>query len=426
MDSASGVLDPRDMSSANGARVVAGRYRLEELIGSGGMGEVYRATHLELGLPVAVKLLGSSLRGQPAAIERLRREARALARVKSPHIVQIHDFGVDEGDPFLVTELLVGEPLSSRLDRVGRLSLTETSRLLSQASRGLEAAHDQGIVHRDIKPSNLFLAQTREGEILKVLDFGIAKRADEDAGITSPREVIGTPLYMSPEHAEGSPVDARTDVWSLAAVTYLMLTGSEAYDAPSTAAILMKIVSGRAPVASAACPDLPSEFDAFFSKAFAGHIDARFQTCGELALEFAGLAGLATAPAKTADFFRTSDTLSVVVTKPARALGRYARWLLFSTTAALLVAAVLVFMPRGEERLTATPPNSSELPSAAQKIEPIATTPPLPVTATAALPSASASASTRRPTVARPKSRASATPSTAPPSATKRDPLFGL
>lgn len=205
-----------------------GRYRLEERLGEGGMGEVWRAMHVRIGRPVAVKLLRAEVSASPREAERFRREARIAVQLSSPHVIDVLDFGdAPGGGLYLVMELLEGESLRDRLRRVERIPPEEVSRLLRQLLDGLAAAHRAGIVHRDLKPENLWLVPHPEGEQLKILDFGIAKVSAPPPGSekTQAGLVVGTPQFLSPEQAIGAEVDHRADLYSAGIVAYLLLTG---------------------------------------------------------------------------------------------------------------------------------------------------------------------------------------------------------
>ncbi len=189
------------------------------------MGAVWEGTHASLGSRVAVKFIDAEYAESPEARSRFENEARAAARLRSKHVVEVYDHGVSEdGRPFIVMEFLDGEPLDKRLDRVGRLSPKETAHVVLQVCRGLTKAHAAGIVHRDLKPENVFLVwDDEEGtDIAKVVDFGIAKFQDASLGSSSATRtgsVLGTPHYMSPEQARGlRSVDSRSDLWSVAVI----------------------------------------------------------------------------------------------------------------------------------------------------------------------------------------------------------------
>jgi eukaryotic-like serine/threonine-protein kinase len=208
--------------------VIDGKYRLEGLLGKGGMGEVWTAHNETLGVLRALKLIPADL-DSPESTDRLLREARAAARLADPAIVRVFDFGKTPwGDPYLVMELLSGEDLASVIRRRERLSATKAVRLLLPILRALCAAHAHGIVHRDLKPENIFLSKLQEARIQpKLLDFGIAKLKNARAlRLTTDGTVIGSPLYMSPEQARGDEVDERTDVWAMCVVLYEVIAGT--------------------------------------------------------------------------------------------------------------------------------------------------------------------------------------------------------
>jgi serine/threonine protein kinase len=233
---------------------IAGKYRLERQLGAGSMGAVYLGVHEDLGKRVAIKIINRTFAQAPDATARFRREARAASVIESNHICQVFDAGRDpELGLFMVSEYLVGEDLEQRLERENRLDVVTAASMGAQVARGLAKAHAAGVVHRDLKPANIFLTTRDDGTLLaKILDFGISKvtgaeltRADEE-GITAAGVAIGTPLYMSPEQAEGSDaVDGRADVWSLCAVLYEALSGSPVvHDSEKHIEVLMAIVRG--------------------------------------------------------------------------------------------------------------------------------------------------------------------------------------
>ncbi len=191
-----------------------GRYEIERLIGSGGMGVVFKAFDTDLNRPVAIKVLAPHLAGIGAARQRFAREARAVAAVVHEHIVAIYNVESNDPAPFLVMQYVAGESLQQRIDRCGPLKLPEILRIAMQTSAGLAAAHAQGLVHRDIKPANILLEQGVERALLT--DFGLA-RASDDASLTHTGYHLGTPQYMSPEQASGEPIDARAAISSVLA-----------------------------------------------------------------------------------------------------------------------------------------------------------------------------------------------------------------
>ncbi len=219
-----------------------GRYEVERIIGSGGMGVVFKAFDTELNRSVAVKVLAPYLAGNGAARKRFAREARAAAAVVHEHVVAIHNVETDGQLPFLVMPYIAGESLQQRIDRCGPLELCEILRIAMQTASGLAAAHAQGLVHRDVKPSNILLEQGVERALLT--DFGLA-RASDDASLTHTGYHPGTPQYMSPEQARGDSVDARSDLFSLGSVIYAMCAGRPPFRAETGYGILRRITDNE-------------------------------------------------------------------------------------------------------------------------------------------------------------------------------------
>ncbi len=284
--------------------LVATKYQLVKLIGRGGMGSVWEAKHVSLGTSFAIKFIEAEYADSHEARSRFDKEAKAAATIQSKHAIQIYDHGVTEdGKPYIVMELLQGEPLDKRIERTGTIPLQETARIISQVARGLVRAHEQGIVHRDLKPENIFLVRSpdEDEEIAKVLDFGIAKMQGASApGLTSSTKtgaVLGTPFYMSPEQARGlRNVDHRTDVWSLGVIAFKCVMGRLPFDGESVGDLLVKICTAPIPVPSQLSPGLPPSFDAWFLRALEREPDRRFSTVTELADGLNYAAGLGGRP----------------------------------------------------------------------------------------------------------------------------------
>ncbi|HWP08296.1 MAG TPA: serine/threonine-protein kinase, partial [Polyangiaceae bacterium] len=268
-------------------RVLAGRYRLEVRLGQGGMGAIWRAEHLVLQAPVAVKLIDREAVPDEDTLARFLREAKSAAALRSPHVVQIIDYGVEGPIPFMVMELLEGENLAQRLKRMRRLSRQDTARVLTHVGRAVGRAHEAGIVHRDLKPENVFLVKNEDDEIAKVLDFGVAKV--ERAALEGPEgtrtrtgSILGTPYYMSPEQAQGNKtVDSRSDLWSLGVIAFECLTGKRPFYSDGLGDLVLTICVRDLPVPSDVAP-VPLGFDAWFAKACARDPENRFQTAREL------------------------------------------------------------------------------------------------------------------------------------------------
>lgn len=266
---------------ARAGLIVAGKFRLDALIGQGGMGSVWSATHLGLGNRIAIKLVSREFVRSPDALRRFDAEAKAAARLQSRHVVQVHDSGtLDEGTPYIAMELLAGQNLQSRIEATGPVSLAESVNILAQSCKGLGRAHALGIVHRDIKPDNIFLAQSPDddGYTVKILDFGVAKlsqASDRDGSTTKTGTVLGTPLYMSPEQARGlRGIDHRTDIYSLGLVAYTMFTGKLAFNGESFGDILLKICTEPLPRIGASV-SVPPTLDTWFDRVCARDPAAR-------------------------------------------------------------------------------------------------------------------------------------------------------
>ena len=275
--------------------VLAGKFTLERKLGQGGMGAVWRAEHVQLRSPVAIKLIDEQIAQNPEALARFMREAQSCAALRSPHVVQILDYGADRGVPFIAMELLDGESLADRLTRVGRLSPGEVVQIMTEVARAIGKAHEHSIVHRDLKPDNIYLVKNDETEVTKVLDFGIAK-ATQGLGVASGSEtrtgaILGTPHYMSPEQAEGTKlVDHRTDLWALGVIAFECLLGRRPFDSDALGSLLLAICTRPIPVPSTWGLDLPG-FDAWFAKACAREPADRFQSARELANELRRVVG---------------------------------------------------------------------------------------------------------------------------------------
>ncbi len=223
--------------------------RLVRQLGAGGMGAVWVADHLALRTQVVVKLLADDLAGSPTALARFSREAAAASQVKSPHVVQMLDYGIaQDGKPYIVMELLEGRDLGAELTRGGVLPLPRFAAIFEQAASALTRAHERGVIHRDIKPENIFLCDVGQREwFVKVLDFGIAKGSDSQPDLPHTRTgaAVGTPFYMSPEQLAGArDLDYRCDLWALGVVAFEALTGRRAFEGDTYFAIAIAINDG--------------------------------------------------------------------------------------------------------------------------------------------------------------------------------------
>jgi serine/threonine-protein kinase len=266
---------------------IAGKYRIEAILGRGGMGVVYAARHAISERRVAVKWMEADLQSEPDALERFLREARAMGRIDHPNVVGVLDVGTEGPVAYLVMEILRGESLRARMEREGKLSVETALALLLPAMEGVEAAHRAGVVHRDLKPENLFVATTAAGTVTKVLDFGISKLAEKEVlgqqakQLTKSGHVIGTPTYMAPEQIHGTTVDARTDVWALATILYEMLSGRTPFEADSFGALLVAIATE--PYVPLDPALVPPNVARLVHKGLAKEPKDRFQSVAELA-----------------------------------------------------------------------------------------------------------------------------------------------
>lgn len=279
-------------------RVVDGKYRLARLLGRGGMGSVWEGVHTKLGTRFALKYIDAAFAGRKDVQTRFANEALAAARLKSKHIVEVYDHGVDErGCPYIVMEFLSGEALDQRLARDGRLSLEDTAALVLQVARALSRAHAAGIVHRDLKPENVFLVWDEEDQrtMVKLVDFGIAKFTDGTGLDTATRTgaVIGTPHYMSPEQARGlKTVDFAADVWSLGVIAYRCVTGQAPFEGEAVGDLLVKIcTTPHVPASSLVA--VPQGFDAWIDRSLAKDPRDRYASIAAQAEALSALVGTA-------------------------------------------------------------------------------------------------------------------------------------
>jgi serine/threonine-protein kinase len=288
---------PPDTPDLRG-QVVGAKYRVEKLIGAGGMGTVWQGVHVTLHHKVAIKFIKPAYASHPDARKRFEIEARAAAKLRTKHAVQVHDFGVtDERIPYLVMEYLEGRSLSEHLMDLGPMSGKEVGTVIGQAARALAKAHAAGIVHRDLKPDNIFLATNAEdlGDLpysVKLVDFGIAKMVQEKTessasyamgGPTQDGAVVGTPNFMSPEQLTvGGAPGPLTDIWSLGACAFTAMTAQIPFEGEVLGDIVLKVCVTKMLVPSELNPETPAGFDAWFFKACAREPEKRFQTANEM------------------------------------------------------------------------------------------------------------------------------------------------
>ena len=449
---------------------VADRFRLVRELGRGGMGAVWLAEHTGLDVLCAIKLIDP--RGKESAELRARfeREAKAAAQLKSRHVVQILDHGVWNDIPYIAMEYLQGEDLASRITRMVRLPLSETLRIVSQVCRALTRAHGAGIVHRDLKPENIYLSREDDTEIAKVLDFGIAKKASmqlNDSG-TKTGSLVGTPFYMSPEQARGTrAIDHRSDLFSLAVITFECLTGELPFAGEGLGEVLGKIMYEQLPVPSNFVPVLANGFDAWWQKAAAREPEQRFQSAKEFSEALAlalgvtqtfDIAPLTSSPDLTAEAqsFRTSrdyrsqDQVNTVVAlpdelvvpsngttgdpltrtfAPAQKSSALRWWVAGGVAAASAVVAAALLLqpmlaPAPPSPAVAAQPPAPAAPTTAPAIEPA----PPPAASVTEAPSPSAATGEKKPAATRKSTRRPPPqrPSTKPPSKSPKVVDFGI
>jgi serine/threonine-protein kinase len=279
------ALRPKGGGDALIGRVIADRYHVLKVVGEGGMGRIYLAEHVRMNRQCALKVMRPTLVHDADSAARFGREASNAARIIHPNVAAVFDYGETDGLVYLVMEYVDGEPLGEILQTGGALKPHRALTIVKQVTDALTAAHELGIVHRDLKPDNIIVTRSKSGrEVAKVVDFGIAKAIAEspDRRLTETGLVIGTPEFMSPEQLVGDPADARSDIYSLGCIFYLMLVGSPAADAPTRDAMLKRRLNELPPHPSRAKNDLPPELDAIVVRMLAISPADRYQTAAEL------------------------------------------------------------------------------------------------------------------------------------------------
>ena len=420
--------------------VLAGKYRVERVLGVGGMGVVVAATHLQLEQLVALKFLLPSALLKPSAVGRFEREARAAVRLRSEHVARVIDVGtMEDGAPYIVMEYLEGRDLGARVDEDGPLSVPEAVDYLLQTCEAVAEAHALGIIHRDLKPQNLFLTSRVDGKpLVKVLDFGISKvtQGADELSLTKTTDVVGSPNYMSPEQLRAARLaDARSDIWALGAILYELLSGKVPFEAETLTQLCAMVISDPPRPLKDLRPDLPLDLIATIERCLDKDPARRFQNVGELADALepfavgtftttgARIKGIAAA-GSSANVLRASASSSGQVARVAVGGGTSSAWantefagtkkrsrgvmagVAVAGTAVLLIGGLLFF--RGTRPLPPPPPvasaPSAELPLPAAPQPPVSRATETPLAVPSATPAVSASV-TRSPTKPKPKPR---------------------
>ena len=381
-----------DDPSLVGQTLLDGKIEVERKLGEGGMGVVYRVRHLLTSHARALKVLHPPLAKNRDVVKRFLREASVAGKLDNPRVVETFDAGeLASGAPYVLMELLDGEPLDARLDAEGSLAPDVAARIAIEACEGLVAAHAAGIVHRDLKPENLFLARDRDGgEHVKLLDFGISKFRGADESLTATGNLLGTPMYMAPEQTEGAEnTDERSDLYAVGVVLYEALAGRTPFEAPSLPKLLIKVHTGEHRPLSEVAPDVDPALVAVVEKAMAVRPEDRYPSASALIralLPFAGEGAALNdtmrtqhatpAPTKPEEPEVTEpEATEPAAREPEAPEPSPLRWPWIAGAAALVAVLVLALGPwtRGEE--TSSEPVSPETAPVADETDAVATAP---------------------------------------------------
>ncbi len=341
------------MSSPVGA-LLNDRYRIDEPIGRGGMSTVYKAFDTTLERPVAIKMMHRDVARDADQLERFRREAKAIAKLSSPYVVGVIDAGEEDHTPYIVLEYVDGETLKERIRRLRRLPVPEAVAYAIEVGRGLQAAHDRGIVHRDVKPQNVLLD---EDGAARVTDFGIA-RSLTDEGLTADGRVLGTTDYVSPEQALGHTVTPQSDLYSLGVVLFEMLTGDVPFHGENQVSVAMPHVRDEMPDVRAARPEVSSALGAIVDRATAKSLEVRYPDCAELIADLEDALTIETSRSGHLTGEATTVFQSLPEGKRRRVGGSILhpwRWLAAIGGLAVVVVVLFALLAHRAERGTGTP-----------------------------------------------------------------------
>ncbi len=341
------------MSNVTGTSLAPGTtvagYRIEALIGRGGMGAVYRAEEVGLGRKVALKVIAPELAQDERFRERFLRESRIAASLDHPHVVPIYQAGEENGVLYLAMRYVEGTDLAKLLSGEGALEPRRTVEILSQVAEALDAAHEMGLVHRDVKPSNVLIAEAAGKEHCYLADFGLTKRTGSLSGVSVQGDVVGTLEYVAPEQITGNPLDERADVYSLGCVLYECLTGQSPFPRATDVALLWAHVHEEPTPPSKARPDLPKELDTVLARGLAKEPGRRYRSAGELVNAARQALGILEAPRGERKALRLARA------KVATRTGRIA---LAALAALIVAAAAALLLTRGEPPSVTVPPDN--------------------------------------------------------------------
>lgn len=314
-------------------RVIDGRYAVEEVLGEGGMGLVYRARHVKLDKPLALKVLRAEVSMNTDVIDRFQQEAKAATAIGNEHIIDVSDFGtLEDGSTYFVMEMLQGTDLTGAIETAVRMPAERVVHIGKQLCRALGAAHGVGIVHRDLKPDNIFLIErSGSSDFVKVLDFGIAKVGSRTSKLTRTGQIFGTPHYMSPEQCSGAPVDHRTDIYALGVILYEMCTGSVPFDAEHIMAVLTKHMHDTVEPPKSRHPLVPDGLEAIILRSLEKKPEARYADTDEM---LADLERLEAGSPVVRPSFATGTGAAIVERSSAR------RWVAIAAGCALVLSAI--------------------------------------------------------------------------------------